>query len=29
MEMVLISTQGTPYKKAMVELANEELVTGV
>ena len=24
-----ISTQGTPYKKAMVELANEELVTGI
>lgn len=24
-----ISTQGTPYKKAMVELANEELVEGI
>ncbi len=24
-----ISTQSTPYKKAMVELANEELVTGI
>lgn len=24
-----INTQGTPYKKAMIELANEEVVTGV
>jgi hypothetical protein len=29
MEMGLINTQGAPFKKAMLEFANEELVQGV
>lgn len=28
MEMGLITTQGTAFKKAMIELAHEEIVTG-
>ena len=28
MEMGLINTQGAPFKKAMLEFANEELVEG-
>ena len=29
MEMVLITTQGAAFKKAMLEFADEELVEGV
>lgn len=29
MEMDKLNTQGTAFKKAMIELANEEIVTGM